>query len=383
MRLYTKKIAGIKDRARAAAGAFRREAGRIDEEDAIPPGLLELLWESGFMSLRAPRVFGGGDMGLPECVVAVEELARGCGAAGLIVMLQALGMSALREFGSEKQGKEWWPRILEARSSCAFALSEPAGEPGAKSKVTFAKKIKSEYYLRGKKTFVSGARDADLVTVFAVSSPTAGLKSALSAFLVPAGTAGLLPGRELTKSGLRGVPAVELWLEGCRVPAGSRIGKPGQGYEIARRAMVMACPLASALACGLLAEAVDYALAQVRERAAAVGPLSEFQPLELTLAELSAGLDSALALTWAAAGTLEDKVSDGERLAREAKWTATEAAVHGLDSAARLFGIESSLKGSPLERLGRDARTCQLLLGPNHIHRIEVARKLIRGGKKK
>jgi len=55
------------------------------------------------------------------------------------------------------------------------------------------------------------------------------------------------------------------------------------------------------------------------------------------------------------------------------------SAVSGIDQAARIMGIEGSIRGSVLERLSRDARAAQLVLGPNHIHRIEVARKIIRG----
>lgn len=382
MRVFTKRTADLRDRARDVAEEFREAAGRIDEEDAIPPELVERLWESGAMSLRVPRRFGGGEASLPEVVIVVEELARGCGAAGLMVMLQALALSALREFGTPRQLEEWLPRIVDGRWSLAFALSEPFPEPGEKSRVTFAKKLKAGYYLRGKKTYVSGAREADLVIVFAVTSPRAGLRRALSAFVIPAGTPGLLPGRILLKSGLRGVPAVELWLEGCEVKAQDRLGKIGQGYQIARRAMISAAPLAGAISSGLLAEAVAYLLHRTRKNRGTGDTLSEFQPLELAVAELSVQLDISLLLTWVAAGALEEGRQDAERLAREAKWLATEAAVNGLDSICRLFGMEAAPRGSLLERLSRDVHAAQFLLGPNHLHRIEVARKLLWGGGK-
>jgi alkylation response protein AidB-like acyl-CoA dehydrogenase len=377
--MFTKKVARLRDRAREAAKVLRREAGKIDEEDLFPPALLDLLWESGMMTLWAPRELGGESAGLPEMAVAVEELARGCGAAGLAVLLQVLGLAALVAGSKPEQTKERIARIVDRRLTCAFALSEPEPLPGEKAKMTTARKIKSEFHISGKKTFVSGGREADLAIVFAVTKPKAGLKSALTAFLVPAGTPGMLPGREMPRAGLRGLPAVELWFEGCRVKSDSLLGKTGQGYAIAQKAMITAAPLAAALACGLLMEAIDYTLAMVRERDPKASPLSEFQPLELTLADMAAAMDSSLALTWVAAGEVQDGIPDGERLAREAKWLATEAAANAIESAARLFGVEGSLKGSVLERLARDAHACQIVLGPNHIHRIEVARKLIAG----
>lgn len=379
MRLYTKKMARLRDKACEAARAVRAKAGSVDQRDEFHPALLEVLWESGLMTLRAPKSHGGGEFTLVETAIAVEELARGSGAAALIVLLQAMGVSALARHASERQAGEWFERIVDGRAVLAFALSEPDPGPDEKPVLTTARKRKSEYVITGRKTFVSGAREADLVMAFAVTNRRAGLKKALSCFLVPAGTTGMLPGRELSKAGLRGVPAVELVFEGAKAQAAWRLGRQGQGYAIAKEAMIEAAPLAAALACGLLAEAMELSVELVRERDPLRSPLSESQPLELALADISAGLDCSRAIAWSAAGAVEEGVPEAERLAREAKWIATESAVSGVDQAVRLFGIEGSTRGSTLERLSRDTRACQLLLGPNHIHRIEAARKILAG----
>jgi len=45
-----------------------------------------------------------------------------------------------------------------------------------------------------------------------------------------------------------------------------------------------------------------------------------------------------------------------------------------------MFRIETCWQGAlTWKRLSRDARSARLILGPNHIHKIEVARKLISG----
>jgi alkylation response protein AidB-like acyl-CoA dehydrogenase len=377
--MFSRKTAKLRDKARAVAEKLRDGADKVDEEGSFPAAHLDLLWEAGFMGLLVPRELGGAGATLPEAVVVIEELARASGSAALIVLLQALAAVAIRDAGSEKLSREWLAKIAERRLILSFALSEPEPAPGEKSRPTTARKLKGDYIISGRKTFVSGAREADLALVFAVTSPKARLKKALSAFIVPAGTTGMMPGAESPKPGLRGVPAVELVFSACRVPARQRLGAAGQGYAIARCSMIAACPLAAALSCGLLAEALEHVIALTRRRGPNASPLSEFQPLELSLADLMAGLDSSLALTWAAAGAVEEKSAGAERLAREAKWMATEAAASGIDAALSMLGIGSSLRGSYLERLSRDARGARLILGPNHIHKIEVARKLISG----
>ncbi len=379
MRMFSRKTARLRDRARDVADELRKDAEKVDAECTFPASHLGLLWESGFMALRAPRGQGGMDATLPEATVVVEELARGSAAAALIVLLQALAASAIRGNASEKQAAQWFDKIVTRRLICSFALSEPEPGPSEKARVTTARKVKGGYAISGRKTFVTGARDADLVIAFAVTSPKARLKKALSAFIIPAGTTGMMPGAEHPKSGLRGVPAVELVFSGCRVPASSRLGPAGVGYAVAQKAIITAAPLAAALTCGLLAEALEHTVGLARGRGRDTAPLSEFQPLELALAEAMAGLDSSLALTWAAAGAVEENAPGAERLARESKWVAGEAAVSGIDQTMAMFGLEASLFGSYLERLSREARSARLILGPNHIHKIEVARKLISG----
>lgn len=378
MRIYTKKLARLRDKARELAGEIGPAAAEIDREDMFPPELLGRLWDAGFMTLTVPKGFGGGDQGLTEASAVVEELARGSGAAALLVLLQCLGVGALRDFAREEQAGELLKRVVDERMVTAFALSEPEPAPGEKPRVTTAKKRKDKHVITGKKTFVSGARESDLVVVFAVTNPKSRIKKALSAFVTPTGARGMLPGRELPKSGLRGVPAVEIALGGVEVPEEQILGGPGTGYEIARTSIYKTAPLAAALSSGLLAEALGHTLSRAREQKDDLA-LSEFQPMGIAFAEISGKLDLCRSLAWAAAGAVAAEAPEAERLAREAKWMATEAATDGIDQAARLQGIGAAVKGSLLERLSRDARAAQLLLGPNHIHKMEVAGKLLRG----
>ncbi len=379
MRMYTKKMARVRDRAKHTADQLRKNAMQIDEDDLFPPSMLEKLWDNGYMTMTIPKEYGGQGMSLPESVIVVECLAKGSGTAALHVVLQALAVSAIHDFASQKKKKDWLEEIVDKRYALAFALSEPSPKEGAKPTVTTARKNKSDILIRGKKTFISGAREADLVVVFAVTNMKASLKKALTAFVVPAGTTGMLPGKEMPRSGLRGAPAVDLVFEGCRVKAANRLGAQGNGHAVAQKSILNTLPLVSALACGLLEEAISEILRNVRQGGAGQSALSDFQPIELCLSDMSSGLDSARAMAWFAASALSQGQPESERLARESKWTATEAAVKGIDLASQMMGISGSVKGSVLERLSRDARSLQLVLGANHIHRTEVARKLIKG----
>ncbi len=379
MRMYTNKTARLRDTARKVAKALRGEAESIDKMDEFPPAMLGKLWDSGFMTMAAPRELGGGGSSLNEMAIVIEELAKGCGCAALIVLLQAMSLSAIAMHGAGKKREQWVSRVIDERWVLSFALTEADPDQGKGPSYTTAKKNKSEYVIRGRKSFVSGARDADAIIVFAVTNPKAGVKKALTAFLIPAGATGMLPGVEKSRAGLRGAPAVDLELAGVKVKTDSILGKKGDGYAIAQRSILKSAPLAAALSCGLLDEALDLTIKRAREMGRDPAPLSEFRAVELSLAEMAASLDRARAMTWISAGAMDEGLEEGERLAREAKWTSTEDAVKAIDEASCVWGVSGSIKGSPLERLGRDARAARLILGPNHLQKIEVARKLLAG----
>ena len=81
-----------------------------------------------------------------------------------------------------------------------------------------------------RKTWISNGGIADVYTVFARTGEAPGAKG-LSAFIVPANTAGLNVKERLET--IAPHPVATLEFKDCRIPAADMIGNPGQGFGIA------------------------------------------------------------------------------------------------------------------------------------------------------
>ena len=104
------------------------------------------------------------------------------------------------------------------------------------------------YRLKGSKTFISMAPDADVYCVFAKTDPTKGSKG-ITGFIVEKGFPGFVPGERLDLVAPH--PIGSLYFEDCLVPAANRLGEEGEGFKIAMRTLDFFRTTVGACAVGL------------------------------------------------------------------------------------------------------------------------------------
>ena len=151
-------------------------------------------------------------------------------------------MELLAHGATDAQKERWlWPN-LRGEISSAFALTEPFFA-GADPTVigTTAVKDGDEWVINGHKWFITNASVADIVLVFAETSPEGRPHRHASVFVVPTDTPGLEIVRDI---GTMAHPDVEYGRLGnhaeivfrdCRVPADHLIGEPGDGFVLAQQ----------------------------------------------------------------------------------------------------------------------------------------------------
>ncbi len=350
----------------------------IKDQRDVPPGVLERLWESGFLTLLVPREFDGQGAGFLEAVRVIETLSEASAAAGLLVTLQCLGVLPLVQYASPDQRTRWLRSIVHERRFMAFALSEPEGTGDSKPGETRAVRDGEGYIISGSKVFVSRGSEADLVVLFAVTDPSAGLDRGLSAFLVEKSAKGLLVAGEAGRVGLKAVPWCKYRFDDCRVDSKQLIGGEGQGYGIAAKVLVQAGPLLAAVAVGLMQRALDFCVKMIRKRGAEWTSLNEFQPVEIMLADMSLGLEASRAITLRAAEAFDENAGEFFGLSRHAKSFATESALSTVTRAIEIFGNYGVLEEFPLRGLLEDALVLKGMLGANTLQRAAIVRQLLR-----
>src|SRR5207245_5685763 len=104
-----------------------------------------------------------------------------------------------------------------------WALTEPASGSDALNAQSRARRDGDGYVIDGTKRFITNAS----VAGFAVVIAGAGERK-LTAFGVRRGAPGFAAGKPEEKMGLHASDTAPLLLQGCRVPAGDRIGRDGE-----------------------------------------------------------------------------------------------------------------------------------------------------------
>jgi len=370
---------------------IRRSAARFAQQRLVPnsrawetqgevdPEVLREMGELGFMGMTVARRWGGAELDYVSYALALEEIAAGDGAVSTIMSVNNAPVCAILESRGSDALKERYLKPLAAGEMIgAFALSEPQAGSDAASIATRARRTDEGYEITGTKQFITSGKIAGAVIVFAVTDPAAG-KRGMSAFLVPAGTAGMSVASLEHKMGQEASDTAQLQFDGATVPADHLIGSEGDGYRIAL-ANLEAGRIGIAAQCvGMARASLDYALAYAKERTAFGRAIGEHQAVAFRLADMATGLHAARSTLLHAAALREG----GRPCLKEAcmaKLFASEVAERICSDAIQIFGGYGYSRELPVEKIYRDVRVAQIYEGTSDVQRMVISRELLKGG---
>ncbi|HEV2699177.1 MAG TPA: acyl-CoA dehydrogenase family protein, partial [Terriglobales bacterium] len=211
-------------------------AKQMDEKGVFDRGLIEEFFQLGLMGIEIPEQYGGAGGKFFEAILAVEELSRADASAGVVVDVQnTLVNNALLRWGNAEQKKRYLPRMA-AETVGSYALSEAASGSDAFALQTRADLHGDDYFLNGRKLWITNAKEAGIFVLFATVNPSAGYKG-ITAFIVEKNSPGFTVGKKEDKLGIRASSTCELILEDCHVPKENVLGEVGKGYKIAIEAL--------------------------------------------------------------------------------------------------------------------------------------------------
>jgi len=310
------------------------------------------------------------------CIVR-ETLARHSGLADFAFAMQGLGSGAISLAGTEEQKRRYLPRVAKGDAIAAFALSEPGAGSDVAALACAARAERGGYVLDGEKTWISNGGIADFYVVFARTGEAPGARG-ISAFLVDAGT----PGFEIAEriEVIAPHPLARLAFKGCRLPASSLLGAPGEGFKLAMRTLDVFRTSVAAAALGFARRALAEALARATSRPMFGTTLADLQITQAKLAEMATGIDAAALLTYRAAWQ-RDQGQSVTREAAMAKMAATETAQDVIDAAVQMCGAAGVVSGAPVERLYREIRALRIYEGATEVQGLIIAREMLKGAK--
>jgi acyl-CoA dehydrogenase len=378
----------IRDRAMLAAlldatARFVRETlvpleEEISQTDRIPESIVQAMREMGLFGMTIPEEYGGLGLTAEEEMLVVFELARTSPAfRSLIGTNNGIGSTGLIFAGTPAQKAQYLPRLASGQIIGSFALTEASAGSDPGSLRTMATREGDFWVLNGTKRYITNAPEAGLFTIFTRTDRSGA--SEVSAFLVEAGTAGLLLGRIDRKMGQRGAHTCDVILENCRVPSSAMLGQEGAAFRTAMRTLDRGRLHIAALCVGvaerLLADAIGYA----KDRRQFGQPIANFQLIQAMLADSRTEIYAGRCMVIDAARRRDA----GEQTAAEAsccKLYCSEMVGRVADRAVQIHGGAGYMGEYAVERFYRDVRLFRIYEGTSQIQQLIIARHLLTDG---
>ncbi len=382
---------------RFAAEKVRPVAEQVHRENTdIPEPIIRGLAELGLFGLSVPQEYDGFATGSEHdylaMVVATEELSWGSlGVAGSLITRPEILTRALVRGGTERQKREWLPRIASGEAMVGVMVTEPDyGSDVANLKVT-ATKAAGGWTISGVKTWATFAGRANTIMLLARTDPdrSKGHKG-LSLFIVPKPEAtghsfaftqeggGTLEGRAIDTLGYRGMHSFEVAFDTWFVPDENLIGEEGglgKGFYMQMEGFENGRLQTAARAVGVMQAALDAGLDYARERVVFGKPVFDYQLSKAKIARMAFLVQAGRQFSYAVArrmgkgeGSLEASMVKAS-VCRAAEWVTRES--------LQLHGGMGYAEEFPVSRLFVDARVLSIFEGADETLCLRViARRL-------
>jgi len=185
----------------------------------------------GWIGMAIPHEYGGSGRGSLERYVVIEELlAAGAPIAAHWIADRQIAPALLR-YGTQRQKKEYLPKIASAQSFFALGMSEADAGSDLAAIRTKATKVEGGWRLNGAKLWTSGGHHAHAMVVLARTSPVdaQARHSGMSQFIVDLPAPGVTINPILLMSGEHHFN--EVFFEDAFVSDGAVLGTIGDGWK--------------------------------------------------------------------------------------------------------------------------------------------------------
>lgn len=348
---------------------------RVEEDNAIPPALLQEMKELGLFGMSIPEEFGGLGLTMEEEVTVAFELGRTSAAfRSAFGTNNGIGSQGIIADGTEDQKRHWLPLMASGQVIGSFALTEPDVGSDAGSLKTTARRDGDSYVLNGTKRYITNAPIADVFTLMARTGGPG--PAGVTAFLVPADSPGITLGPPDRKMGQRGTKTCDVILEDCRIPASSVIGGvEGKGFKTAMKVLNRGRLHISAFCVGQAQRLCEEAVRFAKARTQFGKPIAEHQLVQAMLADCATETLAGRCMVLETARRFDR----GDRIIQESascKLFCSEMVGRVADRAVQIHGGAGYIQDYAVEHFYRDVRLFRLYEGTSQIQQIIIAREM-------
>jgi butyryl-CoA dehydrogenase len=194
----------------------------------------------------------------------------------------------------------------------------------------------------------------------------------ISAFAVDGKSKGITVGDNIRRMGIRAASNCEVVYEDVVVPKEDLLGKEGDGFKIAMKALDAGRIGVAAQAVGIAQGALDEAIAYAKERKQFGKPIVAFQNTQFKIADMQTQIDAARLLVFRAAAAKSNGEPYGS-FAAMAKLCASQAANDVTRDAVQIMGGYGYCREYNVERKLRDAKITEIYEGTSEVMRMVIS----------
>jgi acyl-CoA dehydrogenase len=336
----------------------------------------------GLWAPHLPPDAGGNGYGFLVYAYLNEEIGRSVWAQ-LVFNCQAPDAGngeILHLFGTDEQKERWLRPLVEGEVRSFFSMTEPEVSGSDPTTLrTRAVHDGDEWVIDGHKWFSSGAEGASFAIVMAVTDPNAEPHRRASQIIVPAETPGVEIVRAVPVAGHRGrgwSTHCEVRYTGVRVPVANTLGEPGDGFRIAQKRLGPGRIHHVMRWLGQMERAFELLCERALAREAFGTALAEKQTVQNWIADSAAEIQACRLMTLDAA----HKIDQGDEARVEVsliKFYAARVLNDVIDRAIQVHGALGLTDETPLAAMWTMARGGRIYDGPDEVHRMVVARRIL------
>ncbi len=353
------------------------------EAKALRAEIQDTVKEADLWAPHLPREFGGMGLSFLQHAYMNEILSYSPGAAALfgVVAPNSGNQKILVKYGTPEQHEQWLKPLTDGTMQSGFSMTEP-DNPGSdpRSLTTRAVLDGDEWVINGHKWFTSNGHAADFLIVMcrtADPDDPSGQNEKMTQIIVPKDAPGV--------NVVRGVPVwgrasshCEIKYENVRVPKSNQLGRTGSGHQAAQDRLGAGRVYHCMNSIGSMWRAFDLMVDRLTTREVHGGEkLEEKQFMQGFIAESYMDIQSARLMTIHCAEKME--AGGDPRTDISAIKIFVPAAYHRVvDRAIQVWGAAGVSGDLPLAGMYQGARTLRLADGPDEVHKILIAKLILR-----
>ena len=328
-------------------------------------------------AMNMPVEVGGGGLNTHDMCLVEEQFGQTSDALVRRIFGQVYPMLLAC---SPEQRETYLIPTVRGTKICSMAITEPGAGSDAAAISTTAHRTRGSWVLNGTKHFISDGDIADYSIVMALTDAARRARGGITLFLVDRDTPGFSVARHQSMMGHRGYGHAELVFDNCQIPEDAVLGEVGDGFRLIMRSVddVRLCHI-GARCMGMAQRVLDMMRDHAVTRKQFGQPIGDFQMIQAMIADAAMEIYATRCMVLDCARDVDEGCDTRQKVSM-IKVFASEMLGRVADMGVQVFGGAGYSKDLPLERIYRDARVTRIYDGTSEVHRMLVARSVLKHG---